>query len=584
MLELFVRDHAGQFALCLVVGWNNRLRDEMLDSLALALGSDMELVRVDWLRQVDPSPIDVLDKALAPEPKAPARALVLSNTEYVEALREESRDHPALYPRLNILRDGLTKRFPLPWIIWLTPPAFTSMALRAPDFYDFRNYSIFLDEPTADVSVTRPEAIQDREIADDGLSLSEQEKNAFGAEIEKMERIGDRDRQQGEYYIYLLKSLARGYLGDRGIPQAVHLLGIAVEEAERIGQGDDASKAELLGIYARTLSLCGRWADALIAARTSEAIYRNLAALNGFYLASWAGSLNNLSVLLSNNGQFIEASRAMHEAVDIFKDFATKNPDRYQSDYAGGLSNLANRLLECGDTEGAFRVGQEAIAIYKKLTKINSARFEPRLASALNNYSAQLASKGDLKGALQAIREAVDIRRRLAGDNTDIYEPDLASSLSYMATRLYELGDTSAALEVSREAVAIYRRWAEIYPGLYEWPLAISLNNMAGPLAGMDDITNAVAVQKESVDIRRRLAARNPQRFESELADSLGMLGAIYEVANNTTEAIAAYRQGLDLIRPRAEADPNSPAGKVYRQLEEALDKIEVKDSPAATT
>ncbi|MFF4230069.1 tetratricopeptide repeat protein, partial [Streptomyces sp. NPDC001820] len=112
------------------------------------------------------------------------------------------------------------------------------------------------------------------------------------------------------------------------------------------------------------------------------------------HLPDLAGSLNNLSIRLSDLGRREEALDAITKAVSIRRKLAQQRPDAFLPDLAGSLNNLANRLSDLGRREEALDAITKAVSIRRKLAQQRPDAFLPDLAASLNNLSIQLSNLG----------------------------------------------------------------------------------------------------------------------------------------------------------------------------------------------
>ena len=78
-------------------------------------------------------------------------------------------------------------------------------------------------------------------------------------------------------------------------------------------------------------------------------------------------SLNNLSIYLSNLGNWEEALEVLWECVALFHDLAQGRPNAFNSALALSLNSLSNRLSDLGHREEALEVVQECMALRRDL-------------------------------------------------------------------------------------------------------------------------------------------------------------------------------------------------------------------------
>jgi tetratricopeptide (TPR) repeat protein len=76
--------------------------------------------------------------------------------------------------------------------------------------------------------------------------------------------------------------------------------------------------------------------------------------------------LNNLGIIFSDLGQREAALAATREAVELYRELATRNPDAFQPDLARSLNNLGIRLSALGQREAALAATREAEQLVSK--------------------------------------------------------------------------------------------------------------------------------------------------------------------------------------------------------------------------
>ena len=161
-----------------------------------------------------------------------------------------------------------------------------------------------------------------------------------------------------------------------------------------------------------------------------------------------ATSLNNLALLLKDQGDFTGARPLYERALAIYeKVLGPEHPDT-----ATSLSNLARLLHDQGDLAGARPLYERALAIYEKALGPE----HPDTATSLNNLAHLLRDQGDLAGARPLYERALAIREKALGPE----HPDTATSLNNLALLLQDQGDFAGARPLYERALAIIREGA----------------------------------------------------------------------------------------------------------------------------
>ena len=306
--------------------------------------------------------------------------------------------------------------------------------------------------------------------------------------------------------------------------QTLALRSLAVEwqrRAVELLREQAASCPDLRGELARNLnnfsvrlSEAGLREEALTIAGEAVELYRELATANpDAFRPVLTGSLNNLAIRHSNAGQRQEALTIAGEAVELYRELAAANPDAFRPDLAMSLNTLANSLSDAGQRQKALKIAGETAALYRELAAANPDAFRPDLASSLNNRAVRLSEAGQREEALMIAAEAVAIRRELAAANPDAFRPDLAMSLHNLASRLSEAGQHQKALTIAAEAATHYRELADANPDAFRPVLAASLNNLATMHSDAGQRQEALKIARESATIYWTLLQKLPEYF-----------------------------------------------------------------------
>lgn len=122
----------GTFALILVESqlnpeddtrWQERLRRDLEQENSILQVVDLSFDEWDLLEAVDSTEIEE------------DRVLLLRGLEKTPTATNGSSRPPA-YSLLNIDRESLEQRFPIPWIVWCNPSSYEALRRHAPDFFD----------------------------------------------------------------------------------------------------------------------------------------------------------------------------------------------------------------------------------------------------------------------------------------------------------------------------------------------------------------------------------------------------------------------------------------------------------------
>jgi hypothetical protein len=312
---------------------------------------------------------------------------------------------------------------------------------------------------------------------------------------------------------------------------------LVTRHRDTVAQDPSADHADLAGSLnnlSLRLSDVGRPEDGLTAITEAVQLYRELATTQpDAFLPDLAMSLNNLSLRLSDVGRPEDGLTAITEAVQLYRELATTQPDAFLPDLAMSLNNLSVRLGELDRRDDGLAAITEAVQIRRILAATQPDAFLPDVATSLNNLSVELAEVGRPEDGLTAITEAVQIRRILAATQPDAFLPNLATSLNNLANRLGAVGRHEDGLTAITEAVQLYRELATARPDAFLPDLAGSLNNLAIRLGALGRHQHGLTAITEAVHIRRELAAARPAVHQAELDRSLRVAARLSETNND---------------------------------------------------
>lgn len=325
-----------------------------------------------------------------------------------------------------------------------------------------------------------------------------------------------------------------------------------------------------------------------IAQRRAEAAYARLAAVTADgtalewmaeeLLAELAARVGTLGNRLAMLGRRDEALAACQQAVEVFRHFATRNPNAYLPLLASSLNNFGSRLSEYGHPEPALAASEEAVQLFRGLVLERGNMFLPDLARSLNNHAMRLAAVGRNLDALSAARKAVRIHRGLASSKSKHALSELADSLRNLSNRLSDLGRLLFALARIEEAVTILLKVAETKPDAYLRLLAGCMINFSNRLADVGRHDEALPLSEEAVKVWREIAGHHPPAFLPDLAYSLAALSDISAELGMSEKAARAAGEALEILTPFVERHPTAfaeLAGGIFVRVRRYSDAAE---------
>jgi tetratricopeptide (TPR) repeat protein len=153
-----------------------------------------------------------------------------------------------------------------------------------------------------------------------------------------------------------------------------------------------------------------------------------------------ARALNNIAILLYDQGDLASAKAMYEQALGVFREVGNKFA------VAAVLNNIGNVLINQRDLEGAKRMHEEALAIRREIGD------RSQIAFTLHNLAGALAEQGDLAGAKKTYQQLLDMRREM-GEKSGV-----AYTLNNLGEVLSSQGDLVAARKTVEEALAIRKQ------------------------------------------------------------------------------------------------------------------------------
>ncbi|MFE1415546.1 hypothetical protein ACFW6F_32840 [Streptomyces sp. NPDC058746] len=393
--------------------------------------------------------------------------------------------------------------------------------------------------------------------------------------------------------IDLLKRLERMFTArDAELDVAMAVVAVRLHEHREHTRPGLPYSAVRHSALAVRLAQAGRWEEALDAARTSVAAWRQVTQTNVVMEIHLAGSLMQLSGLHVELGHSEEALAASTEAVSITRRRPTRNRVLGAALWllAGGRSltpsdlavalvahsaalALSNRLTE------ALAAAEEAVTILRgqrhtehgiagHLAAGGRRNRQEDLAKALHNCGIWYSAAQRHEEAVSFLREAADIRRELADADPGEFLPGLLLTESALADALATAGLTEEAKGLARRTVETVR------PLVRHNPAHVPL--LLGALSGehlfeLGDVPSEMteASAQEALELARTMYEQRGARN-----DHVSLVGALITLADirlseeRADEAVAFSEEAVGVarsLRRAAEEIPGTLAGSLVR-------------------
>jgi eukaryotic-like serine/threonine-protein kinase len=278
--------------------------------------------------------------------------------------------------------------------------------------------------------------------------------------------------------------------------------------------------------------------------------------------ADLARSLNNLGLLLADDGRVAEAQAAFREAAALLKAPAGARPGaaghRWQR--ARVLSNLGVLLLGAKDLSGAEAALRQAHTLLDALAEAFPSVLDYRRdrASVLNNLGLLHAALGRHEDAEAAYVAALRLQEEIVATSTAIIPDDRQR----LATTRLNLGmmrlgsDTAAAEAGFREAVGVHERLLELHPDVPEYraTLGTALAALARAQWGRGDLGGARRSLEQAIaQHRSALASPRDRDGLTQLRTDYGSLALLLREAGDHDGIARAIERLPELFPDRGD-------------------------------
>lgn len=341
--------------------------------------------------------------------------------------------------------------------------------------------------------------------------------------LEKQAEISEYQPLQAEVGIQLGKILAGS--GDYESAEA------ALYEALRASR---ASKAGVVGAYAITELVWvigyrqAKHKEALALGRAGEVLF---AVIRGTSDRQWARLLNNMGVVLDEEGAYDEALNYYRKALQVEeKVLGNEHPQ-----YGATLNNIG--LVY--HAQGKYQQALKHLLMDLRISEKALGAEHPGTAATLSNIGFAHYALGENDTALSYYRNALAIKKATLGAT----HTETARTLMNIGSLLVEQGDHDEALEILQTAVAIREQTVgKDSPGI-----AFSLDEIAWVFTERGEYERALRTYDRALRIREK--ALGPKH--GKLATTLHGIGRTLLAQGRHAEAIAQLERALAVCREK---------------------------------
>jgi tetratricopeptide (TPR) repeat protein len=444
---------------------------------------------------------------------------------------------------LNLHRDTLIWRVPVPVVIWASPMAMRTLAHAAPDLWHRRAASFDVRGPAGEDGGESDGAARSAEL------------------LARLERDHDRDVDEADTAdlrrrLPILRETvaeAEARCRDGGRPEMVQHLNWL-----RIQLGDVARRLGAKAEAERQFVLALDEARATTMTATEASVQRRMAI-----------ALDRVGELRFDRGDHNGAEAAFAENLDLCRGLAARDPDDLEArrDLSISLKKIGELRRYDGDLRGAEAAFFKCLEIARALAARDPDGLQCRrdLSISLNRIGDLRRYHGDLKGAEAAFAEGLEISRALAARDPDGLQArrDLSISLNLIGDLRRDMADLDSAEAAFAESLEIARALAARDPDSLQARrhLSISLERIGDLRWYRGDLDGAEAAFVESLEIARALAARDPfgPLAQRDLSISLERIGDLCRDGGDLDGAETAFAESLKIIRALVERVGDQP-------------------------
>ncbi|TFK20736.1 hypothetical protein FA15DRAFT_707811 [Coprinopsis marcescibilis] len=312
---------------------------------------------------------------------------------------------------------------------------------------------------------------------------------------------------------------------------------------------------------AAALYLDSRYEEALPLLREAGIVYRQAIFIksrpnsNPSVELDLAWSMQLYSSCLGLTLSFSDAQDNCAQAIDVVRELQSNTTVDTRACLAKLLEGRG-RLVQVDSEMEGLRAHSECVEIYRQLAASDPERFEVSLVSSLRNLSCDMASCGDHSQAREMALEAIVISRQLSAGS----EVNVAQSLTNLARCLIHSECSFDSIEPLQQAINIYRTLSVSDNPAYQIELESCLSALLFVLDRHARYDEAISLAKESVDMyRQAVRERTSPHDDQFLADWICKHAQYLSVAGRNEEAIEHGAEAIAMYRILLEADRDKP-------------------------
>lgn len=396
----------------------------------------------------------------------------------------------------------------------------------------------------ADRAIRQGAIVTARKFLDDAVKRVESTSFAVDAaeEAVKNKRIADAA-------IYAQRAAASGLAFDYLAAAADYR-----KAFELIERWDDKLRWNYKNLEAEALQAHGDATGDQAALQQALGAYQKVLSFESQGEREWARARNNMAVVLWTMGEHATDTKALEEAVVIFREsLAVFERAHDDINWAAAQSNLGNVLQRLAERTGDPKLSEQAIvALRAALGKRDRAKVPLDWAASQNNLGIALHEIGERTGSVERFVEA-ETAYRLALEE---YTREKTPAQWAMATN--NLGITIDALAAARNDVALFKEAAAAFRATLEartrehQPLrwAASQVNLAGTLQSIAKLEGGTeGLDEAEAALRQALTVYTRVSLPLEWATTQNTLGLVLQLLGQRNQDAAKLEESAEAFR-----------------------------------
>lgn len=317
---------------------------------------------------------------------------------------------------------------------------------------------------------------------------------------------------------------------------------------EYITDIEDKDKRKSIETFIESLSSLdctngSNWADKIIT--FTRGIINE--AKNCIYEYGVAGLYFFLAQLCESVGLLHSAERNYTIALNICLKYVEDDKETYLPNVANTLSNLGNLHVATNEYDEAEAELKEALFLFRDLSTTQPDRFIPFVALALSNLGDCHRTIGNYANAEYELYESLAIIEELETEHPESYAFDCACTLNNLGTVHLDMGKYESCINELTKALKLFRQVN--INGQFDGKVALVYNNLGNAYCAVNDNIKAEHAYLESLKINRRLAILRPCVYNPCIADTLNNISETYIRHGNYSKANGSLASAKSTIK-----------------------------------